>query len=152
MAAAEAGERVLARARRYVEVETPSRAEAEIVALSELVENDLTAAGAPSSNARRSRPRPQPPRGHVAGADPSLAPVVVLAHIDTVHPFGTLAARPFRIDDGRAYGPGIYDMKSGLACVVEALTLLRQRGAARGVRSACSSRATRRSGPIRRVR
>jgi glutamate carboxypeptidase len=45
----------------------------------------------------------------------SLEPVVVLAHIDTVHPIGTLAARPFRIEDGRAYGPGIYDMKTGLA-------------------------------------
>jgi glutamate carboxypeptidase len=128
MAAAEAGERVLARARRYVEVETPSRAEAAIVALSELIEADLTAAGSVVER------HPAPGLGRnlravVAGADPSLAPVVVLAHIDTVHPFGTLAARPFRIDDGRAFGPGVYDMKSGLACVVEALTLLRQRGA-----------------------
>src|SRR5690606_37419856 len=56
------------------------------------------------------------------------APIVVLAHMDTVHPVGTLAKRPLRIEDGRAYGPGIYDMKTGLALAVEALTWLDEVG------------------------
>lgn len=45
----------------------------------------------------------------------SSRPALVLGHFDTVWPNGTLARMPFRLDDGRAYGPGIYDMKAGLA-------------------------------------
>jgi glutamate carboxypeptidase len=41
------------------------------------------------------------------------AQVLVLCHLDTVWPVGELARRPFRIADGRAYGPGVYDMKGG---------------------------------------
>ena len=126
---ADARERVLARARRYVEHETPSFAEAELAALAAVVAADLEAAGAAVELL------PAPGRGanvraRVAGHDETAAPVVVLAHIDTVHPIGTLAQRAFQLTDGRAYGPGIYDMKSGLAVVVEALTLLRERGEA----------------------
>src|SRR5262249_39097868 len=40
--------------------------------------------------------------------------ILVLSHIDTVHPIGTLArALPFRRDGDRLYGPGLYDMKGG---------------------------------------
>ncbi len=41
-------------------------------------------------------------------------PILLLGHLDTVWPSGTLAARPFRLEGGKAYGPGIFDMKSGL--------------------------------------
>jgi glutamate carboxypeptidase len=37
----------------------------------------------------------------------------VVSHLDTVHPLGFLARLPFKVEDGRAYGPGIYDMKGG---------------------------------------
>ncbi|MFW5678861.1 MAG: M20 family metallopeptidase [Pseudomonadota bacterium] len=39
--------------------------------------------------------------------------VVILCHIDTVHPIGTLAINPFRVEGDKAFGPGIYDMKGG---------------------------------------
>ncbi len=42
-------------------------------------------------------------------------PALVLGHFDTVWPHGTLAKMPFRVDRHRACGPGIYDMKAGLA-------------------------------------
>jgi glutamate carboxypeptidase len=41
-------------------------------------------------------------------------PVLLLGHLDTVWPPGTAAARPFVIKDGKAYGPGVLDMKSGI--------------------------------------
>jgi glutamate carboxypeptidase len=40
--------------------------------------------------------------------------VLLIGHMDTVFDPGTAASRPFRIDDGVAYGPGVTDMKSGL--------------------------------------
>ena len=49
-----------------------------------------------------------------AGPRTGAAPLVVLSHVDTVHPRGTLAADlPLRRDGDRLYGPGIYDMKGG---------------------------------------
>lgn len=40
--------------------------------------------------------------------------ILLMGHMDTVFPPGTAAARPWRVDNGRAYGPGVADMKSGL--------------------------------------
>lgn len=54
-------------------------------------------------------------------------PILLLGHLDTVWEIGTLAEMPFRIQDGHAYGPGIYDMKSGMVCglwAVQALAAL----------------------------
>ena len=57
----------------------------------------------------------------------SPAVVLVLCHYDTVWPAGTLAEWPFRVsEDGRATGPGIFDMKCGLVQAVWALRLLRE--------------------------
>ena len=54
--------------------------------------------------------------------------ILVLAHLDTVHPVGTLANDlPFRIEGDRAYGPGTYDMKGGAYVALHAYrTLVRQ--------------------------
>jgi glutamate carboxypeptidase len=48
-------------------------------------------------------------------------PVLLLGHRDTVFPMGEAGRRPFRIEGGRAYGPGVADMKGGL--VVNAFVL-----------------------------
>jgi len=48
--------------------------------------------------------------------DPSAKPALILCHFDTVWAVGSLATHPFRIEaDGKAYGPGIFDMQSSLA-------------------------------------
>jgi glutamate carboxypeptidase len=49
------------------------------------------------------------------------APLLLLGHSDTVWPTGTLSEMPFRVDDGQAYGPGVYDMKACLVVLVEAI-------------------------------
>ena len=56
-------------------------------------------------------------------------PVLLLGHFDTVWSMGTLAKMPFRIQDGRAYGPGVYDMKAGIAMMIFALRALKEAGA-----------------------
>jgi glutamate carboxypeptidase len=47
--------------------------------------------------------------------------ILVLGHTDTVHPVGTNLVNPTRIEDGRFYGCGIFDMKSGIVLMLEAL-------------------------------
>ena len=55
--------------------------------------------------------------------------ILLLGHMDTVHPVGTLAGPlPMRVDGDRAYGPGIYDMKGGNAMAFAALAHLRANG------------------------
>jgi len=53
-------------------------------------------------------------------------PLLVMTHIDTVWPIGTLARKPFEVDDAEARGPGIYDMKASVAMMLQALTFLRE--------------------------
>ena len=50
-------------------------------------------------------------------------PLLAIGHTDTVWPVGTLETMPFRVDGGSAYGPGVYDMKSCLVLLVEAIRL-----------------------------
>lgn len=56
------------------------------------------------------------------------APILVLAHSDTVWPVGTLATMPWRVDGDRAYGPGVFDMKGGIVALQAALAALRDDG------------------------
>ena len=55
--------------------------------------------------------------------------VLMIGHLDTVFDPGTAAARPFRMEDGVAHGPGVTDMKSGLLAGLHALkALIGERG------------------------
>jgi glutamate carboxypeptidase len=56
--------------------------------------------------------------------------LLLLGHTDTVHPRGTLAARPWRESEGRIYAPGIFDMKASCAVAIEALRACSYLGAA----------------------
>ena len=51
----------------------------------------------------------------------SVRPALILGHFDTVWPAGALAERPFRIQEGKAWGPGIFDMKANLVVAEFAL-------------------------------
>ena len=48
-------------------------------------------------------------------------PALILCHFDTVWPVGSLETHPFRIEEGKAYGPGVFDMQSSLVIVEYAL-------------------------------
>jgi glutamate carboxypeptidase len=52
--------------------------------------------------------------------------LLVLGHYDTVYSSGSLAKMPFRVSGGKAYGPGIFDMKAGLTQALFALDALQQ--------------------------
>jgi glutamate carboxypeptidase len=59
------------------------------------------------------------------------APLLLLGHIDTVWPRGTLAVMPWRVAGGRAYGPGTHDMKGGLVVMLDAIRRARTERALR---------------------
>jgi glutamate carboxypeptidase len=66
----------------------------------------------------------------VAHRPDTAARVLVLGDLDTAHAPGSLARNPFRVSDGRAYGPGVADMKGGLAVLCLALRALADSGLA----------------------
>src|SRR5690348_4321274 len=53
-------------------------------------------------------------------------PVLLLGHIDTVWDIGTIKQMPFRVSNGRVWGPGVLDMKAGVAIAIHAMALLRE--------------------------
>ena len=55
-------------------------------------------------------------------------PILLLGHLDTVWPLGTLQTMPCRINGGRLWGPGTLDMKAGVAMAFAALELLTEAG------------------------
>jgi glutamate carboxypeptidase len=70
--------------------------------------------------------------GHILRArvdGPGEAPVLLMGHCDTVFPKGEAARRPFRIEAGRAFGPGVSDMKAGLVMNAFVLAAFRALGA-----------------------
>ncbi|MEE2881344.1 MAG: M20 family metallopeptidase [Chloroflexota bacterium] len=54
--------------------------------------------------------------------------LMLLCHMDTVWPKGTIEKRPFTVENDLAYGPGILDMKAGIAIALHALETLRTNG------------------------
>lgn len=98
--------------RRWVEIETPTEAPAQVNKLA-----DLVASGYRDLPATIERVA-----GHSGCGDHLVtrsswgqdAPgILVLSHLDTVHPMGFIERLPFKIDGDSAFGPGIYDMKGG---------------------------------------
>lgn len=50
--------------------------------------------------------------------------ILLVGHTDTVHSRGSLAVNPFRVEDDRIYGPGVFDMKANCVLALEALRAL----------------------------
>ncbi len=50
--------------------------------------------------------------------------LLLIGHMDTVYPAGAVQERPFTVREGRAYGPGVFDMKSGILGAITALDLV----------------------------
>ena len=62
------------------------------------------------------------------GDDGETPGILVLSHLDTVHPEGTLTRNPIRTEGDRAYGPGIFDMKGGAYLAIAASASARAQG------------------------
>ena len=60
-------------------------------------------------------------------------PVLLLGHMDTVYPIGTISKMPCRVAKGRVWGPGVLDMKSGIVLALHVMEALRGWGLSRPV-------------------
>jgi len=61
--------------------------------------------------------------GEATSQTPQL---LIIGHTDTVWPMGTLARKPFRVENGLAYGPGVYDMKAGISLLLKVLQAFKE--------------------------
>lgn len=64
----------------------------------------------------------------VLGVDRPGAPIMFSGHMDTAISTGKLGKDPFRIENGKAYGPGVLDMKGGIVIALYAVKALNQTG------------------------
>jgi glutamate carboxypeptidase len=110
---------VLSDLRTLVEVESPSLDLSALAASAEALADVIEA---------RLGSRPElvagPAGPHVHWSGGGEPRVVVVGHHDTVFPRGTLATRPFTVEDGRVTGPGVFDMKGGIVVAVHAVAAL----------------------------
>ncbi len=120
---------MLAGLRPWVECESPTFDRAAVNRCMDIASKELAAAGAKINRIA----------GRLGFGDcvrarfphSSDAPgILVMGHLDTVHPIGTLAKLPWRLDGGRCYGPGILDMKGGNYIALEAVRQLNKAGIA----------------------
>jgi glutamate carboxypeptidase len=114
---------MLSALQRLVECESPSSDKAAVDRCGALLKQEFERSGARvSMNA-------QPKFGdHLLAefAGEHGKPVMLLGHFDTVWDLGTLKTMPWRVDKGRAFGPGAYDMKTGIVQMLFAIAALRE--------------------------
>ncbi len=105
-------EEILAGIRRWVEIETPTADAAAVNRLVDMVQEEAAGIGG-----RVERIPGRDGYGDILRVrtpwDEDEPGILVLSHLDTVHPVGTLARNPFRREGDRVFGPGTYDMKGG---------------------------------------
>ncbi len=115
---------MLAGLRELVEMESPSNNKAAVDHVGSVLEERFAALGG-----KITRHRAKDYGDHLQAdfAGPGGKPVMLLGHFDTVWELGTLAKMPFRVEKGRAWGPGVLDMKCGIVMMLAALEALQQR-------------------------
>jgi glutamate carboxypeptidase len=109
--------------RQAVEIESPSQNKAAIDGMASFFAKEFSQRGGNAQLLSHSTAGSAVVAEFWAGAR-GAKPILLLGHLDTVWEIGTLAEMPFQIREGRAYGPGIYDMKSGIVCGLWALQAL----------------------------
>ena len=119
--------------RELVEIESPSHDKAAVDRCGARVAKEWRKRGADVRILRNAK-RGNIVRAEISAASPGHAfhahakargQIMVLGHLDTVYPIGTLAKMPLRVSGGRAWGPATFDMKGGLVLALFAVDALR---------------------------
>jgi len=123
-------ETMLTGLRPWVECESPTWDAAAVNRMMDVAGRDLVLAGARVERIAGRMGFGDCLRARFPHPTPDVPGILIMGHLDTVHPVGTLAALPWRRDGARCWGPGIYDMKGGNYLALEAVRLLAQAGIA----------------------
>jgi glutamate carboxypeptidase len=130
--AASQGAWIANRLRELVEIESPSDDRTAVDSATKRVATWAAAAGG-QVKLHRQKKFGDVLEVRFGAARSSRKPVLLLGHIDTVWPMGTLAKMPWRKSGGKFYGPGVLDMKAGVVMALAAMRLLAESGERRPV-------------------
>lgn len=103
--------------KKMVELESPTTDKAAVDKLGNFVAEEMRRRGA----AVRSFPQEAAGDHWLGQWGAGAAGILVMTHIDTVHALGTITKMPWRVNGDRLHGPGVQDMKSGLAIALAAI-------------------------------
>ena len=106
-----------------VNIESPSRNASQVAKSAAMLESIIQRVAQRSSVLVDSDVGP-----HVLVPAHGAARILLLGHHDTVHPMGTLAARPFSNDGKALRGPGVFDMAAGIVQAIYAMAILESSG------------------------
>lgn len=119
---------MLAGLRPWVECESPTWDAAAVSRMMDLAARDLAQIGAVVETVPGTKGFGTSIRATFPHPDQGKPGILVSGHMDTVHPVGTLDKLPFRVADGKAWGPGIMDMKGGNYVFLEAMRQITRAG------------------------
>jgi glutamate carboxypeptidase len=119
--------KMLERIAELVGIESPTEDWTAVNRCVALVEEGIKTSGG-ESRRKRQRSAGDLLIGRFGPARAKAKPLMLLGHLDTVFPLGTLKKMPFRLRGGRAWGPGVLDMKGGVVMALTALRLLAEAG------------------------
>ena len=117
---------VIASLKDMVLIESGSTDAAGLAKMAGYVEARLQALGARTERIAPARGPGSMVKGVFSGS--GTRKFMLIAHMDTVYPAGTLAGEPYRQDGNRLYGPGIADDKGGIAVILHSLAILKDAG------------------------
>ncbi len=111
--------------KKIAETESPTHNKAAVDAVGALVGEECQKLGG------QVEVHPQTEAGnHIVARWGAGTNILILCHMDTVYPIGTLAKMPFYEKDGKIYGPGVLDMKAGIVIALAAIRALAGSGIA----------------------
>jgi glutamate carboxypeptidase len=122
----------LADLQRLVDIDCGSYTKAGVDEVGAWVQGAFAELGARVEVTPNAEPHGDTVTGVLGGQDADGPTVMLVGHMDTVFDPGTVAQRPFRIEGGRALGPGVSDMKGGLLGGLYALRALRELASEQG--------------------
>jgi glutamate carboxypeptidase len=114
--------------RPWVECESPTWDAGRVGRMMDLASRDLALMGARIERIAGRMGFGDCVRASFATGDSSKPGILIMGHLDTVHPVGTLAQLPWRREGHVCYGPGIFDMKGGNYIALEAIRVLQRVG------------------------
>ena len=115
--------------RPWIECESPTFDAAAVNRMMDLAQHELAALGARVERIPGRMGYGDSVRAQFPHPDAGAPGVLIMGHMDTVHPVGTLEKLPFKREGEICYGPGIMDMKGGNYACLEAIRQLIRAGA-----------------------